>query len=106
MADTADIARIYESMFGELVMTIDDEERRMVSWPSWAITTRVNTENHLSQIWDAIICHRTQLAGYEALVNMPVDQQRNLYGRQSFYRVFSLVNGGRTPEDDLFTGLR
>ena len=106
MADTADIVRIYESIFGELVMTVDNEERRMVSWPGWAITTRVDTEAYLSQIWDAIICHRTQLAGYEALVQMPVEQRRCLYARQSFYRVFSLANGGRASEDDLFAGLR
>ena len=29
-----------------------------------------------------------------------------LWGAQSFYRVFSLVNGGRQREADLFEGLR
>jgi len=28
-----------------------------------------------------------------------------LWGRQSFYRVFSTVNGGRTREADLFEGI-
>jgi hypothetical protein len=29
-----------------------------------------------------------------------------MWGTQEFYRVFSLVNGGRRRETDLFDGLR
>ncbi|WP_420645013.1 PIG-L deacetylase family protein [Candidatus Leptofilum sp.] len=106
MADTAEIAHLYEDIFGELVMTIDDEERRMVSWPRWAITTRIETAAYLPQIWQAISCHRSQLPGYNMLVQLPLEQRHRLYGQQSFYRAFSLVNGGRTVENDLFDGLR
>ena len=29
-----------------------------------------------------------------------------IFAHQTFYRAFSLVNGGRTVEDDLFAGMR
>lgn len=106
MADTAETAQLYEDIFGELVMTIDEDERRIVSWPRWAITTRIETADYLPQIWQAIACHRSQLPGYEALVQLPTEQRLRLYGQQSFYRAFSLVNGGHEVENDLFTGLR
>ena len=37
---------------------------------------------------------------------MPEEHHKNLWGSQTFYRVLSLVNGGRALEDDLFAGLR
>jgi hypothetical protein len=37
---------------------------------------------------------------------MPDGDHRSLWGTQTFYRVFSLVNGGREVEEDLFVGLR
>ena len=37
---------------------------------------------------------------------LPGDQHRALWGVQEFYRAFSLVNGGRNGESDLFEGLR
>lgn len=58
------------------------------------------------QVWRAVACHRSQLPGYAALARLPEEQHRRLWGTQEFYRAFSLVNGGRTPEDDLFAGLR
>jgi LmbE family N-acetylglucosaminyl deacetylase len=106
MADPVEIGRIYENVFGELVMTIDGQERRMVCWPDWAITTQVKTDAYIPQIWEAIACHRSQLPGYEAMMQMPAAQRQRLYAQQNFYRAFSLVNGGRTLEKDLFTGLR
>ena len=61
---------------------------------------------YIEQIWEAVLSHRTQLNGYEALKQLPTEQQVTLFGCQSFYRVFSLVNGGHEIEDDLFAGLR
>jgi hypothetical protein len=37
---------------------------------------------------------------------LPDEHHRNLWGAQTFYRAFSLVNGGREVERDLFEGLR
>lgn len=106
MADTAENGRIYESVFGELVMTVDAQARRIVSWPDWAITTQIETKAYMSQIWEAIACHRSQLPSIEALKQLPATQRQRLFAQQRFYRVFSLVNGGREIENDLFAGLR
>jgi hypothetical protein len=35
-----------------------------------------------------------------------VDELRKVFGIGNFYRAYSLVNGGRKVEDDLFEGLR
>ncbi len=96
----------YQAAFGDLVMDIDGGERRSVTWPDWAITSRIDTASHWERVWQAISCHRTQLPGYEVLKNLPEEHHRNLWGAQTYYRVFSLVNGGRAVEDDLFEGLR
>ena len=37
---------------------------------------------------------------------LPPEHQRSLWGVQEYYRVLSLVNGGRARETDLFEGLR
>ncbi|MDX1686451.1 MAG: PIG-L family deacetylase [Candidatus Promineifilaceae bacterium] len=106
MAETDENAAAYESAFGELVMHVDGDVRRIVSWQPWAVTTRVDTAAYWQQVWEAIACHRSQLPGYEALRELPEEQRRNLWSTQSLYRAFSLVNGGRQVERDLFAGLR
>ena len=99
-------AAAYEAAFGELVMSVDGQIRRLVSWQPWAITTQVDTSAYWRQVWEAIACHRSQLPGYEALRQLPEKHRRNLWATQSLYRAFSLVNGGRALERDLFAGLR
>ena len=53
-----------------------------------------------------IACHESQMSAYEQLKNLPPEDHQAIWGKQSFYRVFSLVNGGRVTEHDLFEGLR
>jgi len=53
-----------------------------------------------------VSCHKTQMATYGKLEELSNEHQRSLWGTQEFYRVFSLVNGGRAQESDLFEGLR
>jgi LmbE family N-acetylglucosaminyl deacetylase len=96
----------YEAVFGDSAMTVDGIKRSVPGWADWAITTRIDTVDYWSQIWQAIICHRSQLSNYEALVQLPEERHRELWGIQEFYRAFSLVNSGRTVEYDLFAGLR
>jgi len=43
---------------------------------------------------------------YGPLENLSPVQHQALWGSQEYYRVFSLVNGGRNQETDLFEGLR
>lgn len=97
---------LYESVFGDLVMAVDGVERRGVPWPTWAITTEIDTAVYWQQVWEAIACHQSQLAHYAHLQKLPLAQQKALWGHQSFYRAYSLVNGGRRQETDFFAGLR
>jgi LmbE family N-acetylglucosaminyl deacetylase len=87
-------------------MTTDGGERRGPPWPDWAITTRVDATAYWLQVWRAVRCHKTQLPSYERLAALDEEHHKRLWGRQEFYRVFSLVNGGRAAEQDLFDGLR
>jgi LmbE family N-acetylglucosaminyl deacetylase len=57
-------------------------------------------------VWQAILCHESQLAVYRRLEHLSQEYQKQLWESQTYYRTFSLVNGGRQGEDDLFAGLR
>lgn len=96
---------IYQQVFGDLVMTIDGVERRATGWAEWAIATRIDAVAHWQQVWRAVACHRSQLSAYQHFASLPPEQQRILWGKQTFYRALSLVNGGRQAEDDLFAGI-
>jgi LmbE family N-acetylglucosaminyl deacetylase len=104
--DTGEISHEYEALMGELAIEVDGIQRRPVGWEKWAITTCLDTSDHWQTVWEAISCHRTQLPAYATLAQMNVDQHKRLWGRQTFYRASSLVNGGRHIEHDLFDGLR
>jgi LmbE family N-acetylglucosaminyl deacetylase len=96
----------YQSAFKKLVAMVDGEERQALPWPAWAITTAIDTRAHWPTVWQAISCHDSQIATYQKLKDLSPEQRGSLWGEQTFYRVFSTVNGGRTRETDLFAGLR
>ena len=96
----------YQSAFRKLVSTVDGVERQAVPWPDWEITSVIDTRSNWSTVWKAISCHESQIAAYEALKNLSPQDHEALWGAQSFYRVFSIVNGGRTRETDLLEGIR
>jgi LmbE family N-acetylglucosaminyl deacetylase len=102
---TQDKREAYEQAFGELVMYIEGVERRSVPWPQWAISTRVDTSAHWEQVWAAIRRHRSQLPGYQKLLDLPAEYHQALWGTLTFHRVYSLVPHGE-QETDLFEGLR
>jgi LmbE family N-acetylglucosaminyl deacetylase len=95
----------YQSALGDLVMTIDGAERRLTSWPSWAITTRLDTSVYWSQVWQAITCHCSQLPSFQVFEQLPAEFHQNLWGTQTYYRAFSFANGRRKIEEDLFAGI-
>jgi LmbE family N-acetylglucosaminyl deacetylase len=97
--------RAYQSAFRKLVSTVDGIERQAVPWPDWAITTVIDTRTFWPTVWRAICCHESQVAAYERLKDLSTDDHEALWGRQSFYRAFSNVNGGRVPETDLLEGI-
>ncbi|HSM56072.1 MAG TPA: PIG-L family deacetylase [Candidatus Sulfomarinibacteraceae bacterium] len=100
MANTPPLVDLYRAAVGA-----GNDERQAVAWPAWSVTTRVDTSAHWQAVWQALACHRSQLQAYEALRDAP-EGQRRLWSAPTFYRVFSLVNGGRKLETDLFDGLR
>jgi LmbE family N-acetylglucosaminyl deacetylase len=107
MAWSDEVFRAYERAIGSrLVARVEGVERRPAPWPEWALTTRVDTRAHWRTVWRAVGCHESQLPGYGGLAGLADEEHETLWGRQSFYRVWSLVNGGREAEDDLFAGLR
>ncbi len=105
LAPSRSLLAAYQEAFGDLAMAIDGIERRAAGWDTWAITTQVDTMAYWQQVWRAVSCHRTQLPVYNLLRELPDEHHHHLWGTQTFYRAFSLVNGGRTIERDLFEGL-
>jgi LmbE family N-acetylglucosaminyl deacetylase len=96
----------YQGALKTLKSRVDGVERQVNPWPDWAVTTIIDTSAFARTAWRAISCHKTQMATYKKLEHLPEEQHRALWGSQEFYRVFSLVNGGRKRETDLFEGLR
>jgi LmbE family N-acetylglucosaminyl deacetylase len=97
---------VYESVIKKLVSVVDGVERQAVPWPDWQITTTIDTRAQSETVWRAVSCHTSQVGSYEKLHALPPDQQAALWGAQQYYRVFSIVNGGRAVETDMFAGLR
>jgi LmbE family N-acetylglucosaminyl deacetylase len=96
----------YQAAFKKLVSVVDGVERQATPWPDWALTTVVDTADHWETVWTAVRCHETQMAAYGPLAHLSEEHHRGLWGTQEYYRVMSLVNGGRRKETDLFEGLR
>ena len=95
----------YQAAVQKLFSTVDGVQREATPWPDWAITTVIDTHAWWSTVWRAISCHESQLAAYERLKDLSPEHHQALWGRQSFYRAFSTVNGGRVRESDLFEGI-
>lgn len=96
----------YQAAFKRLSYRVDGVEREAVPWPEWAITTVIDTRAFWPTAWKAIVCHRSQMASYQRLDDLPKETHEALWGWHHFYRAFSTVNGGRRRETDLFEGLR
>ncbi len=96
----------YQSAFKKLTSMVDGVERQVVPWPDWAITTVIDTRRFSQTVWQAISCHESQMSVYTQLEHLSPQHREALLGVQSFYRVFSTVNGGRARETDLFEGVR
>jgi LmbE family N-acetylglucosaminyl deacetylase len=96
----------YQEAFRTMISHVDGVDRAGRPWPDWAITTVIDTREHWATVWKAVTCHESQVTAYEKLRHLSSESHEALWGWQSFYRVFSTVNGGRARESDLFEGLR
>src|SRR5947209_19974914 len=106
MAETEEVFAVYQAVFGDLVMHIDGVKRSIVTWPGWSVTTRIDTWNYWRTVARAISCHQTQVPAYHVLEYLSQEQREILWGTQSYYRAFSVVNGGRQVEEDMFERFR
>jgi LmbE family N-acetylglucosaminyl deacetylase len=95
----------YEATFGRLEMPVDSMERRFTTWPEWAVTTKVDVSAYRKQVWQAIMCHRSQLPTALTTNTLPDHMHTSLWKTQTYYRAMSMVNGGREMESELFDGL-
>jgi len=96
----------YQAAFKTLTSRVDDVVRMAIAWPDWSITTLVDARDVWQTVWRAVQCHKTQMSIYKNIGNLTEDDQKEIWGAGEFYRVFSLVNGGRARETDLFEGVR
>jgi LmbE family N-acetylglucosaminyl deacetylase len=106
MVDSLDIVGAANEAFGGISMEVDGVTRHHVGWQDWQITTRLDNSEHLGRVQKAIHCHKSQLPGYGPIAAWSLTELKPVFGSGSFYRAFSLVNGGRKTENDLFEGVR
>jgi LmbE family N-acetylglucosaminyl deacetylase len=106
MVDSEGFVNLVTPFVGDISFPVGDQLRGEIAWKEWMITTRVDMAEHCGTAWRAIQCHQSQLPSLGALAEMREDAAVSVLAMQgTFYRVFSLVNGGRTVEKDLFEGL-
>jgi LmbE family N-acetylglucosaminyl deacetylase len=106
MAGGADLFAAFTRTFGDLSMEVDGVKRTSFAWPDWAMTARIDGDRYWETAWKAVQCHASQLAEMGDLSKIPESDLKAMLGRDHYLRAFSLVNGGRRQEDDLFAGLR
>jgi len=106
MVDSLDLVSAANEAFGGISMEVDGVTRHHVGWQDWEITTKLDNHKYLEKVREAIHCHKSQLPGYGPIAEWSAKELSHVFGTGNFYRAFSLVNGGRKLEMDLFEGLR
>lgn len=106
MVDSVDIVDAANEAFGGISMDVDGVTRHHIGWEDWQITTRLHNNKYLDKVQKAIHCHKSQLPGYGPIAEWSLAELEQVYAIGNFYRAFSLVNGGRKVETDLFEGIQ
>lgn len=107
MVDSESFVNFIAPAMGDMSFQVDDQTRSEVAWKDWAVTTRIDVSEYTKTAWEAIKCHHSQLTTLGPLAGIHEDAIAAILNMQgAFYRAFSLVNGGRKVETDLFEGLR
>ncbi len=107
MVDAENFINLISPFMGDMTFPVDDQLCGEFPWKEWMVTTRIDMAEHCKTAFQALQCHQSQLPTLGALAEMPEDAAASVLAMQgTFYRVFSLVNGGRAIETDLFAGLR
>jgi LmbE family N-acetylglucosaminyl deacetylase len=107
MVDSESFINLVAPFMGDMSFRVNDQLRGEIPWKEWMITTRIAMAEHCCQALRAIRCHESQLPSLGALAEAHDDAVTAVLAMQgTFYRAYSLVNGGREVESDLFTGIR
>lgn len=91
---------------GPLRFPVDGVERAPSAWLDWQTSAEIDTTAYWDQVLAALACYRSQIRSLQPFVDMPGAFPPEVWGIRTYYRAFSLVNGGRKKETDLFEGLR
>ena len=106
MVDSENFVNLIAPYMEDMSFPVDDQLRGEVAWKEWMVTTRIEMAEYCHTAWRAIQCHQSQLPSLGALAGMHEDAAAAVLAMQgTFYRAFSLVNGGRKVETDLFEGI-
>ena len=106
MVDSQAIVNAATEAFGGISMDVDGVTRSHVPWADWQITTWLDNNKYLERVQKAMLCHKSQIPGYHPIDQWSLADLAGIFGMGHFYRAFSLVNGGRKVETDMFEGLR
>lgn len=107
MVDSENFINLIAPFVGDMAFPVDGKLRAQVPWKEWLITTRIDMAEYCHAAWRAVQCHQSQLPSLGRLADMHEDAGVAILAMQgTFYRAFSLVNGGREVEKDLFEGVR
>jgi LmbE family N-acetylglucosaminyl deacetylase len=107
MVDGENFINLIAPFMGDMTFPVDDQVRGEFPWKDWMVTTRIAMAENCGAAWKAIHCHTSQLSTLGARAEMPQESAAAVLAMQgTFYRAFSLVNGGRKLETDFFEGLR
>jgi LmbE family N-acetylglucosaminyl deacetylase len=107
MAESPALVDLVKQWIGDYAFMVDGVVRKMRAWDEWMISASLDTSEYWRTVWRAVSCHRSQLNDeFNKLGEQSDDVQQLFWGRQTYYRAFSLVNGGRKVETDLFEGIR
>ena len=106
MVDGENFVNLIAPFMGDMTFPVDDQIRGENAWKEWMITTCIDMAEHCHTAWRAIQCHKSQLPTLGALAEMHEDAAVAVLAMQgTFFRAYSLVNGGRASENDLFEGI-
>lgn len=100
------LTKNYSGVFGEIRMEVDGAVRSLTAWEDWMYTTVIDGSGHWRTALAAVNCHQSQISIYGGLNDLPDEKSITLWGKRTYYRAFSLVNGGRNLEMDFFAGIK
>lgn len=107
LVDGENFVNLITPIMGDMTFPVDDQIRGEAPWKEWMITTRIDMAEYCHTAWRAIQCHKSQLAALGALAEMHEDAAVAVLAMQgTFFRAYSLVNGGRKAETDFFEGIK